>query len=152
MRILLIVLLVALSGCASDLETAHLAIAGGDLDIDEERHYDPEARPTAPLYEAEGRSHPGVYSLHDLLHEWAQETDHELETQFYDGDFGYGFTLCAIDDFPPAQHQGEERGCFERGGYWAVSVDGEAADVGMSDIGVEDGETFQLTWTPIDSS
>lgn len=140
--------LVLLAGCASGLDTASLAVMGGPLDVEEDVPFDSDTRPTAHLYQARGQAHPGFYTLHDLLFEWAAH-GHDLETESYDGDFGHGFALCAIDGFPAATQDGQPRGCFERGGYWAVSVDGEAAQVGMSDIAVHAGGSFSLAWTPL---
>ncbi len=147
MRILMIAALLLMAGCAAPIDTADVTIAGGGLDSTTAIAFDDGSRPTIHLYTIHGKEHAPFYTAHDLLLEWSTQDRHDLEVEWFDSSFGYGYALCAVDDFPPRIMDGIARGCFERDGFWAMSVNGEAAQVSMGEIQIRDGDTFALTWT-----
>lgn len=152
MRVLLLLLGVLLSGCfggADDHETVILRVEGGDLDTIYAVRFAPGAEPTTNQYTLYGKDHANGTTAHDILWLWSVETGTPIEVEWFDASFGHGYSLCAIDGFPVAQDDdGQHLGCFDRGGFWSIEVDGEAAEVGMSDLIIHDEEQLSFTWTP----
>ncbi len=141
MRLLLLALVAMLAGCATSTESAVISVQGeGDA-----RSYHVEfdaSQPNLGLYEDAKCARTQAFTVHDLLLAW----DHEVELEFFDASFGCGFTLCAIGGFPAAEVDGETRGCFERGGYWSVFLNGEMATVGISELAVVNGDQVAFIW------
>ncbi len=147
MRILMIVALLLLAGCAAPIDSAQVTVTGGGGDSTTLVAFDEDTRPTTHLYTIHGKEHAAFYTAHDLLLEWSTQNGHDLEVEWFDSSFGYGYALCAVDDFPPRVVDGGARGCFERDGFWAMSLNGEAAQVSMGEIQIRDGDDFAITWT-----
>lgn len=98
--------------------------------------YDPDARPTMHRYENGGPDRPDAYILHDLVSDWANQTDTDHLVR-EDEDTGY--VLQSIDGV--TAHS-------TRGGSWTwtLTVDGEAETAGISTIQVEAGSTYEWTF------
>ncbi len=148
MRFLLCAALLLLAGCAAPLDTATVDVTGGGLDISDTLAFGVDSRPSTFLYEMYDKDHADFYTAHDLLLEWSLQNDHDVEVEWFDSSFGFGYALCAVDDFPARVVDGAARGCFERDGFWAMTLNGEAAQVSMGEIEIRAGDKFALTWTP----
>lgn len=136
--VLLLLAVLATAGCA-DTGTATTSLQvrfdGMAPDFDADVDSDFASRPTAQRYAADGIPHPGGYTAHDQLEDWSQATGQPYVAESFNGSFGAGYFLTAL------------AGVTADGAtaYWALSINGEASAVGMSEAILRNGDV--VTWT-----
>ncbi len=136
MRILLLAaLVVSLAGCTEPQTAAVVTIIDDSGEAHTTVTFDPAAYPTADDYVANGKQHPDFYSVHDLMVDWSKTTATDVEFEFFDSSFGWGFFLKSIDGVPG---EGENK-------FWSLSINGESSTVGASEAPARNGD--QVTWT-----
>lgn len=102
--------------------------------------YDPDSRPTMPLYEGTDTQRPDAYILHDLVSDWANRTGTPYEVR---EDEDLGFRLVSVDDV---------RARSDDGGSWAwrLAIDGDPETASLNAIEVEDGRTYRWTFERVE--
>lgn len=131
--------LTALAGCTdvSSEATIIIEFSGqnrGVHDLETRVLFDPSDRPSATAYEGKDIAHPDVYTIHDLLIDW--NGAHAVDLSYFDG---LGYTLDSLF----AVHSDFQGACW----YWAVHVNGELSQTGISTTPVADGDVITLTYT-----
>lgn len=91
--------------------------------------------PTEDQYGGANAEHIGVASVHDVMHQWANDARTFNGTMF---SFGYSF-----DDFNDVE------GFFVdgAGAYWQLYVDGRSSSAGASLVEAYDGMTIKWVYT-----
>jgi hypothetical protein len=144
--LLLVLPLLALAGCAGDDgATTHLEIRFGDgrPDASYTVRSDLGSRPTAAMYDRDGVPHPDAYTVHDQLEDWSRQTGKAYTaTSYADTGFGAGYFLTGLDGLD----------ADEASAYWALTVDGQESQTGMSQATVADGGQVVWAFTRVDTS
>ena len=139
---LLLLTMAALAGCAeTDLAVTHVAVAfaGQAEDVTDEVRADLSSRPTADRYAQDGIPHPDGFTAHDQLEAWSRASGTPYEASSFNSSFGAGYFLTSI------------AGVTADGttAYWALSINGQASDVGMSEAILAEGDSVTWTYTPV---
>jgi hypothetical protein len=97
------------------------------------------SRPTADQYRRDGIPHPDGFTAHDQLEAWRLEYGRTYAATSFNGSFGAGYFLTAID------------GVTADGttAYWALAINGQASDVGMSEAVLAEGDSVTWIYTPV---
>lgn len=129
------------TGSSTTQEATMIVDYNGFRDEDPQRtehrvSYDPDARPTMPLYEDADTSRPDAYILHDLVSDWSNQTgtDHIARE-----DGSSGFRLNTVDGVTAHSTQG---GSWR----WTLAVDGEAETASLNSVRVQPGSTYEWTF------
>jgi hypothetical protein len=135
---LVLVACLAAAGCADTgtaTTTLQVRFDGMAADLDAAVDSDLTSRPTAQQSAADGIPHPDGYTAHDQLEDWSRARGQSYTAQSFNGSFGAGYFLTSL------------AGVTADGAtaYWALSINGQASDVGMSEALLRDGDT--VTWT-----
>jgi len=140
---LLLLSALSLAGCSTVAHTAttHLALhfAGHGTDVAADVKSDLATRPTAARYRADNIPHPDGYTAHDQLEDWSTRSGHSYSATPYNGSFGAGYFLNAIDGARPDGTTA----------YWSLALNGKDSDTGMSDLVLHDGDQVTWTWTSV---
>jgi hypothetical protein len=131
--------LVLLSGCASTQPEATLTIdfAGKAPAVETAVSLAGNGFPSAIYYAGKSISHPGYYTVHDLLEAWL--LDGGAYTVSYHEQFGYA--LVALG--------GIRADYAQDNAYWALSINGQSAVQGMSTQQVHAGDVIGWTYTSV---
>ena len=137
--IALSLVLVALAGCTDVSSEATVIIEFGGQnrgvhDLETQVLFDPADRPSADAYEGQDLAHPDAYTIHDLLVDW--NGAHAVDLSYFDG---LGYTLDSLFGV----HSDFQGACW----YWAVAVNGEPTQTGISTTPVADGDVITFTFT-----
>jgi hypothetical protein len=131
----------ALAGCTAGAAVTHVEVhfAGKADDLAADVASDLASRPTAERYKADRIPHPDGYTAHDQLEDWRRHDGPAYAATAFNSSFGAGYFLDSI------------AGVAADGttAYWALAVNGRAADLGMSDIVLHQGDTVDWTYTPV---
>lgn len=133
----LLLTVTALAGCSDDGEAATRIVIdfpAPHADVDDQV-------PLAASQEAAGAD-LAVNARHQLL-AWSLATGTDVDIR----EFSFGHCLDAIDHVPPTP------GCDPgAAGYWALSLNGEASQVGMDEVVLDAGDVVTWTYTPLEGS
>lgn len=138
---LLVLASAALAGCTAGTATTHLEIrfAGKAEDVVADVASDLMGRPTADRYAADDIPHPDGYTAHDQLEDWAGQHGGRYSATAFNSSFGAGYFL---DSLGGVSTDGVSA-------YWALSINGKEAQVGMSEAVLQEGDTVTWTYTAV---